>query len=255
MSSKRETCRALLLRSVDYGESDRIVTLLTSNKGKISALARGARKSWRRFGGALELFSIFEVTLASPRGRGRLWRLEEAHLEDAYSGLATDLMRIGAASFIIEIVREAVPELEPQPEVFALVEKALPLIAENTGAALAALTVATQLRVLALAGMGVSVDHCNACGRQVPRGKPVKFHPARGGVVCTPCGGGPILLSASTAEILIDLCRSDLSQAVKTRFDKDTAAEVEGALAGFVEHHLERPLSTRSLFSLIDVAN
>ncbi|MCP4600541.1 MAG: DNA repair protein RecO [Proteobacteria bacterium] len=249
MSVRRETSRAFLLRSVDYGESDRIVTLFLREIGKISALARGARKSWRRFGGALELFSLSEVTVVPGQGRSRLWRLEEASLISSHAGLARDLNRIGAASFILELVRETIPEHEPQLNIFSLVEEVLPLFEEAMDAAVGLLAIAAELKILALAGMGVSVDHCNACGRPVPDGKKVRFHPARGGVVCTPCGGGPVTLSASVSTALIALAGLPLSRSAEVTLEIDETAELEGALSSFVDHHLGRPLRTRSLFS------
>ena len=86
---KRESDRAFLLRSVNFKESDKIVTLFLERMGKISAMAKGARKSWRRFGGALEPFSLFEVTVV--QGKGNLWRLDEATLISPHSDLASDL--------------------------------------------------------------------------------------------------------------------------------------------------------------------
>ncbi|MCP4674821.1 MAG: DNA repair protein RecO [Deltaproteobacteria bacterium] len=251
MSARRETSRAFLLRSVDYGESDRILTLLTLDLGKMSVLARGARKSWRRFGGALEPFSLFEVTVASSQGRGRLWTLTEAHLLAAHEELATDLDRIGAASFVLEIVREMVPEHEPQHEIFALLEEVLPMLAKSTGPAIAAITLAVELRLLAMAGMGVSILQCNACGRAVPEERKVRFNPARGGIVCTPCGGGPVTFSTTAATALRKLATLPLPVVHEVTLGGGVATEIEGALNGFVDHHLGRPIRSRELFSAV----
>jgi DNA repair protein RecO (recombination protein O) len=235
---------------VDYGEADRIVTLLTETRGKISALARGARKSFKRFGGALEPFALIEVTwAAATRGRGELKRLEEARLLRAHDGLATDLRRIGAASLVLELTREIIPEQEPQPGIFAHLVEVLPLLASSPASAVSRLVLAAELTLLAEAGMGVSVGRCNACGREVPPGRPVRFHPARGGVVCTPCGGGPITLSKGAAAALLALERSPLEDVAAMELSDDVAAEVDAALTRFLEHHLERTLSTRSFYS------
>jgi DNA repair protein RecO (recombination protein O) len=223
------------LRSVDYGESDRIVTLFTQKMGKISALARGARKSWRRFGGALEPFSIFEVSLAP--GRGGLQNLE----------LAKDLTRMEAGAFVLELVREVVPECEAQPGIFEVIEEMLPLVSQARGLEIGLIATAAELKVLSFAGVAVSVDRCNACGRKVPENKKVRFHPARGGVVCTECGGGPIILSADAVRALTDLSRLPLLKSTEVKINGADAADVDKALAGFVEHHVERPLRKISL--------
>ena len=81
-----------MLRSVDYGERDRVVTLLSRDRGKLSAFARGARASRRRFGGVLEPFTLVSAEL-SERG-GDLWGLEDASAERAFGGIRGDLLRI-----------------------------------------------------------------------------------------------------------------------------------------------------------------
>lgn len=245
MSPRRETSRALLLRSVDYGESDRIATLFTEDMGRISVLARSARKSWRRFGGALEPFSIFEVTF-SP-GKGRLYNLEESSLLAANIGLAKDLKRMDAGAFILELVREVVPEREPQREIFAIVEETLALLAEASGPAIGLIGTAAELKILSSAGIAVCVDRCNACGRQVPENKKVKFHPARGGVVCSACGGGPMTLSAAGISALAELSVKPLSEAVEVKIGEEDAAMLDRSLASFIEHHLDRPLRNTHL--------
>ena len=108
MSDSTQRTRAFLLRSVDYGESDRVLTLLSEERGKIAAIARGARSSRKRFGGALEPFALLEVSLA--RGRGSLPRLAEASLLRAYAGLSRSLGRVGAAGFALELSGEVLPE-------------------------------------------------------------------------------------------------------------------------------------------------
>lgn len=248
MSDPGETSRAFLLRSVDYGESDRIVTLLTHKRGKISALARGARRSQRRFGGALEPFALLEVTIES-RARG-LWKLAEANLLASHAGLAEDLIRMGGAAFILELVREVTPEHEPDQRIFGLVEEVLPLLSKAEPPAVVSVVIAAELKVLALAGMSVSIDHCNACGRLVPSQKKVKFHPARGGVVCTPCGGGPIELSYRAQSVLVKLEKLPLAKSIEVTLLSEEAAEIEEALAGFVDYHVECQMRAKTFFTM-----
>ena len=237
---RRETDRAFLLRSVNYRESDRILTLFLENTGKISALAKGARKSWRRYGGALELFSLFEVSIV--KNRGNLWRLEEASLLSAHSELARDLSRMSAASFVLELARELTPENEPQSSVFQLIDKAFRILEDASGERARQIALATELKMLGLAGVGVSLQNCNACGTVVPLGRPVRFHPARGGVVCTPCGGGPITLSSSSIAALIIMDKNSLLNLGDVELAHEALDQVELAMADFVEHHLGRSI-------------
>lgn len=247
MSTASASTRAFVLRTVNYGESDRILTLLTERYGKLSAHARGARKSWRRFGGALEPFSLFEVHLT--QRRQGLWSLGEATLLQANSGIAGDLNRLAAASFFLELTREISPEHDPQAALFCLLETALGLAENATRSALKKLVIAFQLRCLEMAGLGITADSCNACGRPVPPGRKVLFHPARGGVVCTSCGGGPIVLSKEAQSAMVELGRRTINDAVNLELAMPTLDELETAVSSFVDLHVDSPLKSRSLWN------
>jgi DNA repair protein RecO (recombination protein O) len=246
VSQPPHRCRAFLLRAVDYGESDRVLTLLCEDRGKLAAIARGARKSHKRFGGALEPFALLDVSLA--RSRGSLPRLAEASLVRAHAGLSRSLSRIGAAGLVLELVREIVPEHHPEPAQFALVEQLLPLLSDASDREAVALSIAGALRALILAGFGISLDSCNACGTSVPPGKRVFFDPRRGGVVCSPCGGGPIVISAAGITALGALASNPLPDAGAAVRDLEPAVliEIERVLEAFFEQHLDRPLKSAS---------
>lgn len=237
---------AFVLRAVDLRESDRLLTLLTEKQGKVSAVARGARSSRRRFGGALEPFALVEVTLDRGRGKDSLYALSEATLVDAHEGLARDLERLGAAAFVVELAREVTPEHEPDPRLFGVVAEALSLLSSAGPRATRPLAVAAGLGLLACAGLAVSAGACNACGRKLPPGRKAHFDPRRGGVVCTACGGGPILLSARAAGGLAALSRGALADAASAELPGAVLLEIEAALSGFLEQHLARPLRAGS---------
>ena len=107
---------AVVLRSVDYGERDRVVTLFSRERGKLSAFARGARSSRRRFGGVLEPFTLLAAELTE-RG-GDLWGLEDAAVERGFGNLRGDLARIACASYAVELTRELVRDAEPHEDLF-----------------------------------------------------------------------------------------------------------------------------------------
>ena len=244
MSSTPVKTDAFLLRTVDYRDSDRILTLLTANKGKISALARGARKSQKRYGGALIPFAQMEVVLE--KGRGKLLHIKEAELTTANEGIAKDLRRLGASSYIIEIIRESIPENLPDQPIFRLLETALPLLATIALEDVQKAVIAIVLKILSYSGIAVGLSNCSACDTTVPPGRPVLFHPGRGGVICTPCGGGPIRLEAETIDSLIRLRDTSLDKLSTVPVSPEAASGADEALATFVEHHLGRRLKTRA---------
>src|SRR3954471_11141107 len=107
---------ALVLASVDYGEADRVVTLFTRGRGRLTAFANGARKSKRRFAGALELGTCLKVQLV--QRAGDTYRLDGADILDSFFALRDDLPRISRAMYCLELCRELTRDHEPHEELF-----------------------------------------------------------------------------------------------------------------------------------------
>ena len=99
---------AIVLRTVDYGEADRVVTLLSRDEGKLSAIARGARKSKRRFGAALSLFGVGEARLTERAG-AELGTLESFSSQRGFPGLYADVAKVAHGSYACELARELAP--------------------------------------------------------------------------------------------------------------------------------------------------
>src|SRR5207245_10820269 len=110
---------AIALRTVDYGESDRVVTLLTREQGKLSAFARGARASKRRFAGALEPFQRLRIRYRDRRGD--LISLAGAEIDRARPAILADFDAISRASYLTELAIEATRGRDPVAPLFALV--------------------------------------------------------------------------------------------------------------------------------------
>jgi DNA repair protein RecO len=128
MEQKRDL--AIILRSVPYDERHRVVTALTENHGKISALARNAIQS-RRFGGTLELFAASEWRFTERIGAS-LYRLEGAEIRRGFEGLRKDFEQLALASVLNELMLRLPPEREPCPELFRLHSNALAHLDEAT---------------------------------------------------------------------------------------------------------------------------
>src|SRR5512136_629137 len=101
MKTSQKT-KAIVLRSLDYGESDRILTFLTDEFGKLKGIAKGARRSKRRFANALEPFSLSNL-LFSRRGRGGLALIEGSDVINHFAGIRTDLDRTLVAAYVAEL--------------------------------------------------------------------------------------------------------------------------------------------------------
>ncbi len=189
---------ALLVRSVAYGESDVIVTLITETHGKVSALVRGGRKSSRRVGGALEPLHTIEVKL-DDRG-GDLATLREAKILRVRAKVATDLEALDAAGTMLRWARHLFPARHAEPRAYATTEALLDALEKGRGSPRAALAEAA-LRLLGDVGYGLDFDQCVKCGKACPPTRSAFIDPSRGGLVCRTCGGARRVIAADVRSV------------------------------------------------------
>jgi DNA repair protein RecO (recombination protein O) len=150
---------ALALRLTSYGESDTVVQLLTADLGIVSAMARAARKSRRRFGGALDYFCLVRAELKP--GRGGLGALLGVELVRAFAGVRGDIQRYWTGCQFLEVARLGVREGDPAPGLYSLVVASLAAL--DRGADPASLTRVFQTRALSVLGYGLSLETCPSC--------------------------------------------------------------------------------------------
>lgn len=213
MAGRTQFTDALLLRAVDYGEADRIVTLLTRELGKVAVIARGARRSRRRFGAALEPYAVIRAEVGL--GRGEVGRLAQAQIARAFPGILRDLKKIEYAGQALELVRDATPVREPDERVLEAAVQMLEAL-DAADEAREEMLIAFHMRLLALVGFAADVDNCGHCGRRAPEGQAGTFDPALGALSCRSCGGGPMRLGGAL--------RARLARAQTARW-LDAAAE------------------------------
>lgn len=237
----------MLLRSVAYGESDRIVTLLTESRGKVALMARGARRSAKRFAGSLEPYALIEAELAL--GRGDVGRLAEARVIRAFPGILSDLTAMSVAASGLELVREALADRdEPDPRMLPTIVRFFEIV-ETTATEEARLSFA--LRLLTLAGLSPNLSSCGRCDREAPAARAALFDPVQGALRCRACGGGPIKLDGAL--------RASLTAAGTSGWDAiaqetwiDARREAAGAaLSAFLSHHLGRRLAAADVLSQV----
>ena len=243
MSGERTT-DALLLRSVEYRESDRILTLFTQAQGKVSALARGARASKRRFQGVLEPYAIIRVELTF--GRGELATLKSAAITRSFSGILADLTRMQVAGAGLALVRELSPPHVSDAELFASLVQYLAWV-DLRGDMQRAGLLAFAMRILALSGLAPQLDVCGRTGEAVPKGRAAFFDPALGAVVSRRAGGGPHLLSGRLRGLLLAAQQSDWAKLADASWNTEDLNTARSALSAFLAAHLSDDVS-RLLF-------
>lgn len=193
---------ALLLGRVDYGEADLIVQLFTDGLGRVSALARGGRRSQKRFGGALEPFHTLQVAL-EPRTRGELFVLKDASIVQPRLAIAEDLARLEAAAEGLVWLRRATLPKNPERALFERAEGFLDALMHENETSKTELS-SFGLGLLEILGFALNFGSCVSCGKECPSNRAAWIHPARGGLICVRCGGGPMRLSAALRARLVE---------------------------------------------------
>jgi DNA repair protein RecO (recombination protein O) len=236
MASSR-TALGLLLKSVDTGDADRVVTLLTAEHGRFGALARHARASKRRFGPALQPFCLFEAAWR-PKASGLVF-LESAHALEFPLGADPGLEALGSAYLFLELAGELCPAAEPQPAFFELVLGGLRRLGKGVESA-ASVRLSVLWGALGLAGLAPSLDACVACGRTWPL-EAGALAPMAAGALCATCapGCGGVALDSGAWQALWQASQG-LPQAAP-------APQAEQALLAWLAFHLGRPLRTADL--------
>jgi DNA repair protein RecO (recombination protein O) len=238
---------AVVLRSMRYGEADRILHLYTPARGRVGAIAKGVRRARSRFGGRLEPF--FRLRVELHEGRGELLTVTGAQTVDAYARLREDASALDAAARACDAVGRLFETSEPHPGVFNLLCRKLALLDEGAArdrppADARSGALAFRLKLLVAAGLAPQLGACAACGE---REHLVGFSGAAGGVVCAACEAGSFALGEHAYRFMTDAFGAPLHEAPQA--PEAALAQVERAISATLEHHANlrlMPASGRS---------
>jgi DNA repair protein RecO (recombination protein O) len=229
---------AVVLRSIRYGEADRILHLYTPDHGRLGAIAKGARRSRSRFGARLEPF--FEINLVLHEGRGDLHTVTGVETINAHAGLRDSAASLDAAARACDAVARLFETDDPHPEVFTLLQSELGLLASGPAAARAENSLAFRLKLLLAAGIVPQLGSCASCGE---REHLTGFSAAAGGVVCSSCESASFPLGEEAYQFLVGALGRPLAGAPSA---SDRALRLaERAIHETAEHHAQvrlRPL-------------
>jgi DNA repair protein RecO (recombination protein O) len=182
------TTECVILQAFRYGDTSKIVRLLTASHGLRSAIAKGASRPRSKFGAVLEPFATGTATLYLRDGR-ELQTLTAFELARGHHRLGSDLLRFGGASLIAELVLRTGNE-EPQPQLFEQVQNTFVRIQDCEATNLESVILAGAWSLVTLLGFAPELDTCLDCGRLIEAAEEVRFDPAAGSVRCTRCSAG-----------------------------------------------------------------
>ena len=226
---------AVVLRSLRYGEADRILHLYTPQRGRISAIAKGVRRTKSRFGGRLEPF--FRLNVVLYEGRSELLTVTGAETVDGYPRLREDGAALDSAARACDAVGRLFETDEAHPGVFALLCNELALL--DAGAASTHRSHAThanqlafRLKLLLAAGLAPQLAACASCGEADHL---AGFSGSAGGVVCTACEATGFALGEEAHAFMAGALGSALADV--PRAGERALREAERAIHETLEHH------------------
>ena len=235
---------AIVLRTMELGEADRVLTVLTPRLGKLRVIAKGVRRPRSRIGGGLQPFSDVQLVLAV----GRTFDVvTSSSLEDPHLGLRNDLHSTAAAWYLVELVDRFVEGAADSHDAFRLLAQGLSALDAGDEVARGVVARWFELALLDAMGFRPELTRCLECGADLePEGN--AFAPASGGVLCPQCrhaahGARPV--SPDALKILRHLQRSPLVGVLQLRLATSLHREVERLLHATVSAVLERELRSR----------
>jgi DNA repair protein RecO (recombination protein O) len=222
--------QAVVLRSIRYGEADRIVHLYTPGRGRIGAIAKGSRQARSRFGGRLEPFFLLDLVLHE--GRGDLLTVTAAETVAGYGALRADGAALDSAARACDAIARLFDTGEPHPEVFNLLCNELALLDGEPARATHANQLAFRLKLLLAAGLAPQLAACASCGAQEHL---IGFSGAAGGVVCSACEASSFALDEAAHAFLAGALGASL-QATPGAPER-ALRQAERAISETLEHH------------------
>ena len=245
-----QTVRGLTIRSVDYKEADKILTVLTDSRGCLTVKARGVRRKGSRLKAAAQLFTLSQMTLYEQNGR---CTLHEAEILQQFPGLQTDLIQLSLASYIAEVLGTEAEDAPGSPEIQRLALNSLYALS-NGLCRPAVIKAAFELRYMALAGYEPNLSACTVCGNPHPV-QPIVM--LEGGTVrcmaCTIPGvtGKQMPIGVSTLEAARYILSCDLKKLFSFQLPEDDLRRLGNFSEAYLLACMERSFRTLDFYKSV----
>ncbi|NLY39291.1 MAG: DNA repair protein RecO [Firmicutes bacterium] len=221
---------ALVLLSRPLGEADRLITLLTWERGKISAVARGARKTKSKLAAGVDLFTYGQYILYQGRG---LATITGQQVKEHFQYFRGDVALYPFGLYLAELTGKAISGEEPCRPVCHLLLEGWRLLGEDLDREL--LCRAFELKLADLLGYRPNLNGCFLCGSP----ETAWFNQAHGSLTCKQCGGGGVRVAPDTVALAVRLLEAPLRQVRLLRALSRQKEELAGLTGSFLKYHLE----------------
>ena len=237
---------AILLRKIEYGDHDFIISFLTESKGKISVIAKNAKKSIQRFSGALDLFSVNNIQCTFPKKKkDGLTILSRTDLENGFANIRYDVYKTAYASFWVEVMHFWLEENKQQSGLYNLLLFSLDAL--NQGSlSREVISLFFQIRFMSLSGFFPNIENCDKCKTPVDHieQKKVWFDFAEGRIMCQNCikkrSKYGMIVSKGTLKQINWIHTSDISRADRIKFSNLAIKEGEMLVEAFIPFYIGR---------------
>ena len=241
---KNHISESIIMRIKEYGESDILVSFFTPDMGQLKGVAKGARRSRRRFVNVLDIFSLVKLEYGLTK-EGALYFLHSGKLIDGFPALRSNYATLSKGSYMIELTEVLFPPGVADPLMFELLKGTFQLL--DKGEAVILLPMIFEVKALALGGFGIHFEKCCKCGRAYAFEGNALFIPEKGGIACLKCqreSARSPLMSPESVRAFMGIQSERLLQSIKSDWPDAVVNELKQVLRLHREYHLERRLKT-----------
>jgi DNA repair protein RecO (recombination protein O) len=244
------TTEGIILKTQNIGEADRVCTIYSPGKGKIRAVAKGARRPKSRFVSSTQVFAYGDFQIFSGKS---LDGISQAQLKEAFPRLHDDLIKLAYAGYIVELIDKMVGEGAGDQIVFNMLLAYMRVLSETHDPQL--VTVAFEIKIATVLGYRPRLGSCSQCGKK-RLGPGIFFSPESGGVVCKECSSnefGLSRVSRGALRLLEALLMAEFAKIERIKANRETRREIEKLIRTHLGYRLNQRL--RSLDFLDAVIN
>lgn len=245
--------KALVLRAVDYKETDKVLTLLTPMDGKVTASARGSRKRGSTIAAGTQLLTWSDMVLYEYQGR---WSVKEAVVERQFRGVEQDIERLSLGCYFAELVETLAVEDLPAQELLSLVLNSLHVLDKQPQKPLELVKAVFELKIMCLSGYEPILDACAVCGQDPP--EEPRFHLREGVLHCASCReevgeGISMPVSPSALAAMRHIVYGDPKRLFSFQLDEESLKQLSGVCEAYLMTQLERGFRTLDFYKQIQI--
>ena len=235
--------RALVIKSINLSESDRLVTFMTENQGKVKCVAKGARKVKNRFWGALEPMSLIHLIYFGKEHQS-LFRLNHCDIIESFQTIRDDFDKLYTGVYFLARIDSMILEGHREKKIFALLYQSLAALNQQTE--LEPLRRLFEIRLLSLSGYAPQLEHCVLC-KSLPENGMIAFSYTHNGILCNACSNRAridIQFSTGTRNYIKKLLDVEIKTCERLKFPKSQTDEIEKVTHRLILSHLGRELKS-----------